>query len=51
MNLNRIRVALGLLDPELVKHLLGRTVLAQKTRALILHDNVLTRHPRSRSKP
>lgn len=47
MNLDRVKVALGLLDPRLIKRLRGCTALAQKTRALVLHDQVLTQHPRS----
>lgn len=42
----RIKVALTMLNPEFVRRLLGRSYLAQKTRALVLHDQVLTGFPR-----
>lgn len=42
----RIKVALAMLNPEFIRRLLGRSPLAQKTRAMVLHDQVLTGFPR-----
>lgn len=39
-------MALSFLDPEVVSRLLGRSPVAQKARALILHDQWLTHYPR-----
>lgn len=46
----RIRIALCILDPELYRCFLGRTLLAKKTRALVAHDRTLNQNPREEQK-
>lgn len=41
-----IKGALGILDPRIVRNLLGRSDVARKARALCIHDRLLTGTPR-----
>lgn len=41
-----IKAALGILDPRVIRNLLGRSHVARKARALCIHDRLLTGTPR-----
>lgn len=46
MNDWRLNISLSFLNPEIVSRLLGRSYSAQKARALVMHDRLITRYPR-----
>lgn len=43
---NKILVALFMLRPSMIARFIGANHMAQKARALVLHDQILTDHPR-----
>lgn len=43
---SKILIALFMLRPAVFGKFIGSSVLAKKSRALVLHDQVLTNHPR-----
>ena len=42
----RLNISLGFLGDKFVSMLLGRNHVAQKARALVMHDRLITRYPR-----
>lgn len=46
MNDWRLSISLGFLNPKFIGMLIGRSVVAQKARALVMHDQLITRYPR-----
>lgn len=51
LNINdwRANVARGFLAREFVGMLLGKNEVARKARALVMHDRLITKHPRGTS--